>query len=63
MLYFDELIKDSVGDLNIVVQKVVFLLNSDKLYVVIVIGWILVKFMVWDIVRGMFIVEKNDFEY
>lgn len=59
MLYFDGLMKDSVGDLNIIVKKVVFLLNGDKLYVVIVISWGLVKFMVWDIVRGMFIVEKS----
>ena len=60
MLYLDGLTKDSVGDLDTVVEKVAFSLNGDKLYVVT--GWTPVKLMAWDITRGMFIAEKCDFQ-
>ena len=62
MLYLNELTKDSVGDSNTIVGKAAFSLNGDKLYVVTVTTFILVKLMAWDIARGMLIAEKSDFK-
>ena len=59
MLYLDELTKDTVGDSNNSVEKVVFSLNGDTLYVFTN----QVRLMAWDITKGMLIAEKSDFKY
>ena len=51
MLQLDELTKDSAGDLEAIVKKVVFSLNGDKLFIITDRKR---ELMVWDISSGMF---------